>query len=128
MGYFYHKDRGFLHSGVHKKIPEDAHPITDEEHAALLEGHGNGFRISHDDNGFPCLKKVAPMQRHQLIARARADRDMLLLRCDWTQLPDVPTETSQKYKAYRQALRDVPSQQEFPDAINWPIEPGTRDG
>lgn len=53
----------------------------------------------------------------------RMRRDALLLECDWTQLPDVPAATRARWAAYRQALREVPSQAGFPDAIEWPVPP-----
>lgn len=53
----------------------------------------------------------------------RAQRDSLLAASDWTQLPDVPAATREKWAAYRQALRDVTEQAGFPDAVVWPQTP-----
>jgi len=55
--------------------------------------------------------------------QARAERERLLNITDWTQLADVPAETQEKWRKYRQALRDVPAQSGFPDKIKWPKEP-----
>ena len=52
----------------------------------------------------------------------REKRDDLLLETDWTQNPDVPETTKAKWQAYRQALRDVPSQSD-PYNITWPTRP-----
>jgi hypothetical protein len=30
---------------------------------------------------------------------------------------------SDEWKTYRQALRDVPQQSEFPNSVTWPTEP-----
>lgn len=54
---------------------------------------------------------------------ARAHRSDLLSVTDWTQMPDVPQATKDKWAAYRQALRDVPQQAGFPDNIQWPVKP-----
>ena len=56
---------------------------------------------------------------------ARNERNLRLTFTDWTQLPDAPLTAEQKaaYAVYRQALRDVPEQAGFPDAIEWPEEP-----
>lgn len=56
---------------------------------------------------------------------ARNERNLRLTFTDWTQLPDAPLTAEQKaaYAVYRQALRDVPAQSGFPDAIEWPEEP-----
>ena len=53
----------------------------------------------------------------------RAKRDYLLAASDWTQLPDVPSETKDKWALYRQALRDVPAQEGAPITVVWPDQP-----
>jgi hypothetical protein len=53
----------------------------------------------------------------------RAKRNKLLAECDWTQAKDVPDSTSSKWTEYRQALRDITSQEGFPSNINWPQSP-----
>lgn len=59
--------------------------------------------------------------------QVRAARNSLLDLCDWTQLPDAPLteEQKQEWAEYRQALRDVPEQTGFPDAVIWPSAPET---
>lgn len=54
---------------------------------------------------------------------ARIHRNTLLADCDWTQMPDVPANTSIKWTAYREALRNIPSQNTFPQTITWPVKP-----
>lgn len=54
-------------------------------------------------------------------ADVRAERDAKLRATDWTQLPDAPVDTS-AWAAYRQSLRDLPAQANFPD-ISWPVDP-----
>ena len=60
-----------------------------------------------------------------ITAQARAQRDKLLLDTDWTQTLDAPIDEDTKaaYRAYRQALRDVPEQDGFPRSIIWPELP-----
>ena len=43
------------------------------------------------------------------LGQVRFERDMLLYKCDWTQLPDAPLtqEQVQEAQTYRQALRDM---------------------
>lgn len=57
---------------------------------------------------------------------ARAQRNALLAASDWTHLADSPLspEARAAWTAYRAALRDVPQQAGFPDAIDWPGPPG----
>jgi hypothetical protein len=61
----------------------------------------------------------------QKAADVRAQRDRLLMACDWTQLIDSPfsNDTNGVWQAYRQALRDVPAQAGFPWNVTWPEAP-----
>lgn len=63
--------------------------------------------------------EVADMDTGPIIQK----RNRLLYESDWTQLPDVPNESKAAWAAYRQALRDLPSQPGYPTLINWPISP-----
>jgi hypothetical protein len=58
-------------------------------------------------------------------AAVRTRRDVLLAATDWTQMPDAPLTEEQKlaWTAYRQALRDVPQQVDFPQTVIWPQRP-----
>jgi len=51
----------------------------------------------------------------------RSTRDAKLAATDWMALSDVTM--SDEWKTYRQALRDVPQQLEFPSSVTWPTEP-----
>ncbi len=53
----------------------------------------------------------------------RTKRNHKLADTDWTQNRDVPEETSAKWAPYRQALRDLPNQLDFPLYIEWPEQP-----
>jgi len=55
----------------------------------------------------------------------RTQRTEKLRDCDWTQLDDTPMSNTQKagWATYRQALRDVPKQANFPFDIQWPTQP-----
>jgi len=54
--------------------------------------------------------------------RVRQERNKRLQDCDWTQLPDAPVDAV-VWATYRQALRDVTSQQGFPWNVTWPVSP-----
>ena len=60
---------------------------------------------------------------------ARTMRDNLLRACDHRMMPDYPCGEASRaaWAAYRQALRDVPQQEGFPDAIEWPQAPDGAD-
>ena len=55
----------------------------------------------------------------------RNKRNIELLQCDWTQLPDCPltTEKKSEWSFYRQALRDITNQPGFPFETVWPSKP-----
>lgn len=55
-------------------------------------------------------------------AWARIERDHRLSACDWTQVADSPVDRD-AWAAYRQVLRDVPTQPGFPQSIEWPDIP-----
>ena len=54
----------------------------------------------------------------------RQQRDALLLATDYMMMPDYPMSelARENLKVYRQALRDVPEQPDFPNSVVWPIK------
>lgn len=63
-------------------------------------------------------------KRKQKETEVRAQRDSLIAKTDYLLVPDYPISAKdlEKVKAYRQALRDVPAQEGFPDNVVWPDE------
>lgn len=55
----------------------------------------------------------------------RAERDRLLAETDWTQVLDAPisAECREAFRVYRQALRDIPEQEGFPESVVFPVMP-----
>tara|TARA_Y100001963_G_C6734412_1_gene425594 strand:- start:380 stop:658 length:279 start_codon:yes stop_codon:yes gene_type:complete len=53
----------------------------------------------------------------------RESRTSRLAETDWTQAADIPADTKSKWTAYRQNLRDIPTQSGFPNSVTWPSEP-----
>lgn len=53
----------------------------------------------------------------------KLQRNYLLSETDWSQLPDVSKDTALAYSVYRQELRDITDQSEFPTNITWPAKP-----
>jgi hypothetical protein len=68
-----------------------------------------------------------PPSPEELAAEVRAERNRLLAESDWTQLPDARAAMGEakaaEWDAYRQALRDVPEQEGFPENVVWPEKP-----
>ena len=58
-------------------------------------------------------------------AEVRAKRDKLLTATDWTQTLDAPISPASReaMRVYRQALRDITEQENFPADVVFPVEP-----
>jgi len=52
----------------------------------------------------------------------RNERNSLLVASDWTQVIDAPVDQT-AWAEYRQALRDITSQEGFPHNVVWPTKP-----
>ena len=87
--------------------PEDLH-VPEWDGEQWVEGETAEQRESRK-------KKEADEEREQ--------RDALLAASDWAVLPDAPVADAQAWKDYRQALRDVPQQNGFPQEVVWPTKP-----
>lgn len=69
------------------------------------------------------LVDIEPADDIDLIRQIRLDRNLLLAKTDWTQLPDAPVD-KQAWAEYRQALRDLPETGILSaDAVQWPQPP-----
>ena len=68
------------------------------------------------------LELAKKQEYNKLAEEIRAKRDMLLAETDWTQVTDTALTKSEqaKYKEYRQKLRDIPEQAEFPYNVIFP--------
>lgn len=74
------------------------------------------------------LQKAKDAEYNAEASKVRAYRDGLLTECDtlycnaenWA-LMDKATRTA--WQTYKQALRDVPEQQDFPYSVAWPVRP-----
>jgi hypothetical protein len=80
------------------------------------------------ENGFAYVVAVENKTEEEIAAdvaskaaQVRAARDRALSASDWTQVADAPVD-QQAWAAYRQALRDLPSQVGFPD-VELPLTP-----
>lgn len=71
--------------------------------------YGSEWEVSHT---------VQNMEQATAGANVRSKRDSLLQQTDWMALSDVTM--SDTITAYRQALRDIPSQAGFPFSVTWP--------
>ena len=96
-------------------------------------------RVEFDDNGIPVeyrnpsdfnvtwaqitsKKSDLESSRDLEWREDRQVRNELLGDVDWTQFPDVPETTRNKFQTYRQELRDITTQSD-PSNITWPTKP-----
>ena len=70
------------------------------------------------------------VEKNNLATAVRDKRDKLLEACDYLMALDYPLSTAarEQWRAYRQALRDIPQQEGFPDNIEWPQKPKDKSG
>ena len=73
------------------------------------------------------IKTVPEPTAEQLAQQARTRRDALIAETDYLMMPDypIPEEDRTALESYRQALRDIPQSEGFPETINWPEIPAT---
>lgn len=130
-GFWYHREEGFypyVKGVIEEKHHEDAIFVSIEFHTNLFNKHGKGYKIVHPsvDGELPWLEEdradnsTVESNEKEIV---RSERNVLLKETDWTQLPDIPEETRNKFKKYRQCLRDIPQQEGFPFTIQWPRHP-----
>lgn len=61
---------------------------------------------------------AAPLRK---AVEVRSERDSRLVKTDFHALSD--TDMSEAMTTYRQALRDIPTQDGFPHEVTWPVSP-----
>lgn len=93
--------------------PEGSYPIPEEL---------NPFKISWDGEKIVAYEHT--LSDEDVAGINRDIRDRKLVECDWTQLPDATADKA-AWAAYRQALRDLPSHQNWPNLTDqdWPVRP-----
>ncbi len=125
----YWKD-GFYDGSANRAIPEGAVRVTDEQWRALLDGQSEGKEI-RDVDGVPTLAERT-VTTTELESRARAKRDERLSAVEWrvsrhdtqVRLGVTPTEADiTPVLEYMQKLRDLPTQEGWPEKVEWPEIP-----
>lgn len=75
--------------------------------------------------GWTVVDKTAQefnVDKYEIAKTVRAERNLRLSKCDWTQLPDTVVDKS-VWATYRQQLREISTQPNFPWEVTWPEEP-----
>lgn len=123
MKYFFSPTtNGFYIDVLNPVMPEDVFEITPEQHKALLDGQSQGKTIAFKSRK---LQLLEPAEIEKTWEDIRARRDRLLTESDWTQILDngVSQEIKDKWKVYRQKLRDITETFSDPNQVVWPMAP-----
>ena len=118
------------------RLAEDGTICLTADSGTIIDGKMTGTQFDFPDdfdfsrqhyyriiNGV--LVENTELLSRETAAEIRRQRDALLRECDWTQMPDSPLEADIKaaWADYRQALRDIPQQEEFPYSVDFPAKP-----
>lgn len=123
MAIFYSPSKkGFFDDVIqYKPLPDDKIEITKEDHVRLLfEMNSNNKSIVVIDGIINLEETIPPPLTWDVI---RIQRNYLLQKSDYTQLPDFPAAKKTEWATYRQALRDIPQTYATPEEVIWPTEP-----
>lgn len=87
----------------------------------INDNSGNLIAITIEEIPQPTEEEIAEQKAQSV----RAQRDRLLSQTDYLVSGDYPLSDDDlaAVKVYRQALRDVPAQDGFPDSVVWPELP-----
>lgn len=103
-------------------------PLTDYDAYSEAAAWANAHNVMIEDKGshYEVVEAPAPTTEQQA-ASVRAKRDALLAETDLIiiRCAESGEPVPEAWKGYRQALRDVPEQASFPDAVSWPEKPAT---
>ena len=91
----------------------------------LMRPHSDHLRERVANETALWLAFAKQEEAKELAAGIRVQRDALLEKTDKTQIPDanISEDCRDAYREYRQALRDIPEQPDFPYEVEWPEEP-----
>ncbi|MDM7928650.1 phage tail assembly chaperone [Blastomonas fulva] len=106
------------------RMPNDAVPISDAEHAALMREVAQGKQIIARGRKPIAVDQVRSAE--ELLAARRTQRDRLLAASDWTQLADTLADDGPLklfWAQYRQELRDLDM-----TGTDWPVPPEGAEG
>lgn len=123
--YYYDKLYDDMHLGSFTESTKLAHQLGWQDNHVLI----TETEVS-DINGWTYLKEYAPKKSeerklNELADKIRSKRNLLLAETDYLLMPDYPIskECLEKVKEYKQQLRDITEQDEFPQNVVFPEFP-----
>ena len=103
-----------IENGKVVNVAEASEPLADNWILSATAAIGDTYENGQFVTSIPDVDAEA--------RKVRDERNKLLSESDWTQILDAPVDQA-AWAAYRQDLRDVPSQAGFPWNIEWPTQP-----
>lgn len=94
---------------IDEDLPFTANPNDSEAHGRDIYARAIAGEFG-EINSFTAIEPTIS----EVANAIKLERDRRLVASDWTQLPDVPQTTRDLWESYRQALRDLPQQPNFP--------------
>lgn len=97
----------------------DLYEVLDGKSPTLIEGWETikANRLAEHE------AEKARVEAEGAVISIRMQRDAKLAESDWTQMPDYTSEIKESWAIYRQALRDITTQDGFPNEVTWPTKP-----
>ncbi|MEZ0197326.1 phage tail assembly chaperone [Pseudomonas qingdaonensis] len=121
---------------IHTDIPSDAVEIPEDTYLKVIANPVPGKVRSHGPDGLPILidPPEVELTADELAANERAWRDAEVSSTEWLvtrhrdeqDMQVVTTLTAEQFAellVYRQALRDLPQSEAFPDTAQRPVAP-----
>jgi hypothetical protein len=112
--------QGWYDDSIHASIPVPHVKVTADKYAELYQAQVDG-KILSVSKGKAVLSDPVPLPLTW--DDIRKIRNKLLSDTDWSQLSDVPAETTAKYIPYRTELRNIPETFSTPNKVVWPDLP-----
>ena len=106
----------------------DSHVVNLSDEHGILDGHFPDDKFTVVEGlARPSEVGTADVESNAVSemsadVKVRIARNQALAASDWTQVADAPVDRA-AWADYRQALRDITSQADFPENIIWPTEP-----
>ena len=106
----------------------DSHVVNLSDEHGILDGHFPDDKFTVIEGVvLPVEVGTADVESNEVLemsadVKVRIARNQALAASDWTQVADAPVDQA-AWATYRQELRDITSQETFPNEVTWPVPP-----
>lgn len=117
-------EEGFPEMGIY---PLDEEPLP--EYDTLRQDVVQVDPVEDSEGQWKILWSIVDLSEEKISSNVqifehsmRDNRNSRLAVCDWTQLTDAPVDKA-AWASYRQELRDITTEEAWPENITWPTQP-----